>query len=363
VRIENSSLHLTSQRSASEQRVRRESLRVWVGARRPDFEGQGTPRLPGEGSPRDTVVVSDAARQKLSAAAGSPTPAKRAERAAGDDDAALDPRTRLLKLIVERLTGRRIRLLSLDDVRPQDPGTGPDAVSPEQRPAEPALGFGVEYDLHESYRESESVSFSAEGVVNTADGKQISFRVALNMSREFAREVDVSIRAGDAARQKKDPLVVNFDGTAAQLSDARFAFDLDADGSAERVPFVGPGSAFLALDRNGDGQIGDGGELFGPSTGNGFAELAAYDQDRNGWIDENDPVYAQLLTWSKDASGSDSLATLKEGGVGAIYLGAVETQFDVRDQRNDVKGQVRSTSVYLREDGSAGTVQQIDLAT
>lgn len=226
--IENSSLHLTSQRTASEQRVRRESLRVWVGARRPDFEGQGAPRLPGQGSPRDTVAVS-----------------------------------------------------------------------------------GV----------------------------------------------------GDAARQKKDPLVINFDATAAQLSDARLAFDLDADGSAERVPFVGPGSAFLALDRNGDGQIGGGGELFGPSTGNGFAELASYDQDRNGWIDENDPVYAQLLAWSKDGSGSDSLTPLKEGGVGAIYLGAAETQFDVKDQRNDAKGQVRSTSVYLREDGSAGTAQQIDLAT
>jgi hypothetical protein len=43
-----------------------------------------------------------------------------------------------------------------------------------------------------------------------------------------------------------------------------------------------------------DGRVNDGRELFGPITGDGFAELAAYDDDGNNWIDENDGIYDNL---------------------------------------------------------------------
>jgi hypothetical protein len=56
-------------------------------------------------------------------------------------------------------------------------------------------------------------------------------------------------------------------------------------------------------DRNGDGAIDHGRELSGATTGDGFAELAAYDEDGNGWIDENDSIYQHLRIWSKDAQG------------------------------------------------------------
>lgn len=64
---------------------------------------------------------------------------------------------------------------------------------------------------------------------------------------------------------------------AASLTERDFAFDIDLDGHADQIAFVGTGSGFLALDRNGDGEINDGSELFGPESGDGFAELAAYD--------------------------------------------------------------------------------------
>lgn len=119
---------------------------------------------------------------------------------------------------------------------------------------------------------------------------------------------------------------------------------------------------FLALDKNGDGKINDGAELFGPSTGSGFAELAQYNEDGNNWIDENDSIYERLRIWSRDAAGNDYLLALGEKGIGAIFVGSVETMFQLKDPSNTLLGQTMSTGIYLREDGQAGTVQQIDLA-
>jgi hypothetical protein len=180
------------------------------------------------------------------------------------------------------------------------------------------------------------------------------------MSRYYHEESNVSIRLGDA-RQMKDPLVLNFEGTAAQLTSQRFAFDLDADGQTDSINFVAGGSGFLALDRNEDGSINDGSELFGAKSGDGFAELATFDADKNGWIDENDAVYEQLRVWTKDSTGNDQLATLKQANVGAISLARVATPFDIKDTTNSLQGQIRSSGIFLQEDGGMGTVQQIDL--
>ena len=94
---------------------------------------------------------------------------------------------------------------------------------------------------------------------------------------------------------------------------------------------MNPESGFLALDKNSDGIINDGSELFGTKTGNGFSELAEYDSDGNGWIDENDEVYDQLKVWVKDENGKDTLLSLKEANVGAICLGSSKTTFHVTE--------------------------------
>ena len=165
--------------------------------------------------------------------------------------------------------------------------------------------------------------------------------------------------AGDAVR--KDPLVINFEGNAAELTGEKFDFDIDADGVDDRISFVSSASGFLALDRNGNGRIDDGHELFGARTGDGFAELAAYDSDGNGWIDENDAIFAELRIWTKDSSGADQLGTLAQHNIGALYLGQAATPFDLKDAQYNQHGQILSTGVYLFEDGRAGTMQQLDL--
>lgn len=211
-----------------------------------------------------------------------------------------------------------------------------------------------------SLTEEETVQVQAGGVVQTEDGRSISFGVDLNMSRAFANQVSIETTEQVVMT---DPLVINMDSLPAGLRDMTFQFDIDCDGKMDEISMLQESSGFLALDKNGDGKINDGSELFGTQSGDGFADLAAYDQDGNGWIDENDEVYSQLRVWSKDKDGNDVLKTLKEADVGAVYLGKAASQFSVTDEENEVLGMVRFTGIYLKEStGQAGTVQQVDLA-
>lgn len=221
-------------------------------------------------------------------------------------------------------------------------------------------GWGLEYDYSHTYFEHESVDFGAAGKVKTADGREIDFSVSMSMSRSFYMQEEFHLRLGDAARPI-DPLVINFNTGAASLSQSKFAFDLDNDGQTEMISFVNPGSGFLALDLNNDGIINNGGELFGPQTGNGFAELSEYDSDGNNWIDENDPIYDKLRIWTKDENGNDVLFALGQAGVGAIFLGSASTPFTFKDESNQAHGQLQSSGVFLHENGKPGIIQQIDL--
>lgn len=209
--------------------------------------------------------------------------------------------------------------------------------------------------------EAETVQVQAGGYVQTEDGRSISFGVTLNMSRAFASQVNI-----ETTQQvvMTDPLVINMDNLPAGTRDITFQFDIDCDGKMDEISMLREGSGFLALDKNGDGKINDGSELFGTKSGNGFSDLAVYDEDGNGWIDENDEIFSKLRIWSKDKDGNDVLKTLKEADVGAIYLGSTTSQFSITDKKdNTVQGAVRATGVYLKEStGMAGTVQQVDLA-
>ena len=161
----------------------------------------------------------------------------------------------------------------------------------------------------------------------------------------------------------KDPLVINFSGQAAELTSQQISFDIDMDGETELIHQLSEQSGYIALDRNGNEQIDDGSELFGAATGNGFDELAAYDDDGNGFIDENDAVWDNLRIWVQQDDGSSSLFTLAEEGVGALYLGYETTEWELTagPNSNEIAGQVRATGLFLTEQGETGTLQQVDL--
>ena len=207
------------------------------------------------------------------------------------------------------------------------------------------------------YYESETVSYQANGVVHTADGRTITVDIDMHMSREFVSFMGIS---ADVSRLV-DPLVINYGGTAASLMGEKFLFDLTMDGNMDSLSVLGEGNGYLAYDRNGDGKINDGSELFGPSTGCGFSELRKYDTDGNGWIDENDEIFDKLVVWSRDKDGNDIIYTLRELGIGAIFLGDISTDFAFKNESNETLGVMRSTSFFIKQCGGVGTLSHIDL--
>jgi hypothetical protein len=133
------------------------------------------------------------------------------------------------------------------------------------------------------------------------------------------------------------PIVLSFDGFYPELSPAEVAFDIRNDGyppiigwTAARTP-----SAFLVLDRDGDGMISRGAELFGnftpvgsgligPRANNGFEALAWFDRPEaggngNGMIDPGDAVFGRLRLWfdlnHAGYSSPDELRTLSDAHV------------------------------------------------
>lgn len=214
-----------------------------------------------------------------------------------------------------------------------------------------------------TYSETETTTFNTTGSVVTADGRNIDFNLSLEMSRAFMETT--SVISEGTQYILTDPLVLNLDDAPETIGDQKWFFDLDGDGTAEEISNLAKGNAFLALDRDGNGIIDNGKELFGATTGNGFAELAEFDEDGNGWIDENDSIYDKLKVWRKDASGNDSLVSLAAADVGAIYLGSAATQFSHNSlDTNDTLAMVRQSGFFLHEStGQAGLMQQIDFAS
>ncbi len=211
------------------------------------------------------------------------------------------------------------------------------------------------------FEESQELNFTSQGHVTTEDGRSIDFNLDVSMSSSFSAYYKEEVQGALALC---DPLVINFGGDIADLTDTKFRFDLDCDGEEEEISTLASGSGFLALDSNGDGIVNDGSELFGTKTGDGFSDLKVYDSDGNGWIDENDDIFDRLKIWVKEADGTDTLHSLKDSNVGAIYLGSVDTTQVLRSMdTGNVNGMLRRTGIFLYEDGTGvGTMSHLDIA-
>lgn len=219
----------------------------------------------------------------------------------------------------------------------------------------------LHYERETCFSVEQSASFQAQGQVVTADGRVIDFNMNVHMSSRFEAYYKESYDLQQAVNLC-DPLVINLDSSPATVSDQTFYFDLDCDGVEENIHKLGSGSGYLALDKNNDGKINDGSELFGTSSGDGFGDLAKYDQDGNGWIDENDDIWKYLKIWVQTEDGPQ-LYSLAEKGVGAICLNRLPTYYTQYGKDGEVDAVVRSTGMFLYEDGRAGSMQHLDLAT
>jgi hypothetical protein len=257
-----------------------------------------------------------------------------------------DKELSLLKALVEALTGKVVDTLDLSDTAPPPVNvSAPASVAGNSRI--------VRVDaVHISETEVTQVAFA--GQFDSADGSHISVDLDYSLERSYeATTISTSIINPNA----KDPIILNFNGLGVALNAERTEFDLDGDGHTEAIPTLASGSAYLALDRNGNGSIDNGTELFGPITNNGYAELAKLDSDGNGFIDSADPLFSKLLLFRH----GEAIQTLASTDVGAIFLGHTTSPARLTDSNNQSLGQLRATGFYLTNQGGAGLVQQLDL--
>jgi hypothetical protein len=402
MKILQSEVDLASSRAASTTDFTRTSTEAWVGTRptRPAAStsiaggpagrsaaavAQSTARLTalrrvGPAAVTNLSGSAQSARAQLSrltSAASGASSAAGATASSGvsgtgqDDPTSTDPELALLALLVEALSGHKIHLIKPGSVptnadaaarqagqQAQAAAAQAAATTGNTAPVAQPAGWGVDVQVQQVHQETETTAYTATGQVVTADGQTINFAYQVSMHRELDQQSSAEITLGDAVR-KVDPIALNLTGGAVSLSDTRTAFDIDSDGKAEQVALPAAGTYFVALDRNGNGTIDNGSELFGPSSGSGFTELKSLDSDKNGWLDSGDAAYASLRLWSGPDGATQSLA---QAGVGALYVGAsVATQFDVRSRDNEALGTVVSSSVYMGENGTVGALQQVDL--
>ncbi|HOJ42661.1 MAG TPA: hypothetical protein PK800_00940 [Syntrophorhabdaceae bacterium] len=256
----------------------------------------------------------------------------------------LTEKQRIARLIIEFIYGKKIFNISTIKNNNEMPEENHTQQSQET----------ISIDLSEKI-EKEDVYFQGEGSVTTEDGKTYDFNVSFRLSRSLY-EKGLSI----SKTQNKDPLVLNLTGMFTGLSEKTVDFDIDADGINDTIHFPKEGSGFLVIDKNNDGIINDGKEVIGTQTNNALSELTNYDEDKNGWIDENDVIFASLSIWEKDKSGKDKITPLKDKGIGALNLSYVMTPFQIKNVDTPY-GEITDSGIFLFENGKASVFHRINL--
>ncbi|MCL2029676.1 MAG: hypothetical protein FWG97_04595 [Deltaproteobacteria bacterium] len=156
------------------------------------------------------------------------------------------------------------------------------------------------------------------------------------------------------------------DGIPTVGSEAGVHFDHDGNLFAERTGWMGRGGALLAWDRNQNGRIDDGGELFGSQAplasgrkwGTGFQALVELDSNRDDIIDQRDENWPELRLWidhnGDGLTDEGELMTLEEAGVIGLSLDYV-LQNDT-----DENGNLHyHAATFIKADGSTGRMTEV----
>jgi|694.fasta_scaffold01069_41 Ca2+-binding RTX toxin-like protein len=170
------------------------------------------------------------------------------------------------------------------------------------------------------------------------------------------------MRRAEQRRQETCPLIVDLDGDGIETLtlEAGIYFDHDGNGFAERTGWVSPRDGLLAWDRNGNGLIDAGAELFGNNTldkygamaANGFEALAALDANQDGVINLRDAIWEKLGIWQDRNSNAklESGEWFSMAGAGISKLLLQYQNSDAFDQQGNQHRQFGSYQTSRGED-------------
>lgn len=216
-------------------------------------------------------------------------------------------------------------------------------------------------------------SAPAQNAASTSNAGMTQTEMSASLARRNSYELNLQFKNTSSTTEqtrieleklgiiKVDPLVLDLSGEGINLTKAGEGaeFDIDADGKKDKTAWVRGNTAMLVYDRNGNGVIDDGTELFGDQNGavDGFAELAKYDVNGDKKIDRLDPVFKALKLY-RDLNGDgkidkNELSTLSELGIKALNLNFTQVDEDINGNTLILNGS------FEREDGTAGQLADV----
>jgi hypothetical protein len=167
------------------------------------------------------------------------------------------------------------------------------------------------------------------------------------------------------------PLVLAFEDEPITFTNPAGAFDLAGGDALVRTDWVSSSTPWLVRDRNANGTIDDGAELFGSMTRlpsgeravHGFMALAPLDADGDGWITASDPAFAELAVW-RDLD-QDRMSSVDE--LSPIAVAVLALSLDYRDVPRCLGGSCeRERAALVFRDGEGnerrGSVVDVHLA-
>lgn len=209
--------------------------------------------------------------------------------------------------------------------------------------------------------EIQAQTINLEIMVSAEDGISAK-QVDITLQQSFMQQSSLTLSKEMSPKLKMlDPIVIDFNGKGAELSDEKFSFDLDSDGTEDQISMLKKGSGYLALDKNNNGKIDDGSELFGTKSGDGFADLKQYDENDDGKIDSEDSIYDKLRIWRKNDEGDDELVGLGEAGVGVVHLNAQELKNNIYDSSGNLSGIAQKSAAVDFLNGTSSKAYHLDL--
>ena len=193
---------------------------------------------------------------------------------------------------------------------------------------------------------------------------------------ELLQRISEYFTAAQRFIPRRDPLTLDLNGNGIETLPINATnpvyFDLTGEGVQTSVGWIAPNDGFLVLDRNGNGSIDDGTELFGDatpayepgttvpaSTGSartedGFAALAQEDTNADGVVNSADANFASLRVWqdlNQDGiSQAGELKTLSDLGIESFNVASIN-----HSQLLANGNQIADTGSYTRTDGTTGT--------
>jgi len=297
----------------------------------------------------------------------------------------LPPKVKLIKLILESYLGKDLSIdLSQLDFRNSKQQSLADTeklsdLNTSSNPKNELLNIdGQQFNSDDNITVTNSnvelqyLSYQVQGQFSLND-QNITLDYQFDLSSKYASKTTITTTAAAL----KDPLIIQFGAQGIGEINGETELDINNDKNLNSLPIFSGDVGYLVFDKNDNKTVDNGSELFGPTSNNGFSELAQLDSNNNGFFDSQDNAYQRVYIWQPQQDNSSNntsniipkkgnnnqqeLVSLAHAGVSAIYLDAIDTPFNFRNQNGDITAQLRQSSFAITDNNQAVGIHQIDV--